>query len=65
MANPERLIPCPRCRKPVIWDTNNAARPFCSRRCQLIDLGKWLNEEHRIPGEPGMDEFSKEPPVDD
>jgi hypothetical protein len=22
--------------------------PFCSRRCKLIDLGKWLEEEHRI-----------------
>jgi endogenous inhibitor of DNA gyrase (YacG/DUF329 family) len=26
--------------------------PFCSERCQLVDLGKWLNEEYRIPGEP-------------
>ena len=22
--------------------------PFCSKRCQMIDLGKWLNEEYRI-----------------
>jgi len=22
--------------------------PFCSKRCKLIDLGKWLNEEYRI-----------------
>ena len=22
--------------------------PFCSQRCKLIDLGKWLNEEYRI-----------------
>ena len=21
---------------------------FCSNRCQMIDLGKWLNEEYRI-----------------
>jgi len=27
--------------------------PFCSRRCKLVDLGKWLDEEYRIPGEPG------------
>jgi hypothetical protein len=25
-----------------------AYRPFCSERCKLIDLGKWLGEEHRI-----------------
>jgi endogenous inhibitor of DNA gyrase (YacG/DUF329 family) len=22
--------------------------PFCSKRCQMIDLGNWLNEEYRI-----------------
>lgn len=22
--------------------------PFCSDRCQLVDLGKWLGEEYRI-----------------
>jgi len=27
-------------------------RPFCSRRCKLIDLGRWLNEEYRITEEP-------------
>lgn len=25
--------------------------PFCSERCKLLDLGGWLNEEHRISGE--------------
>jgi endogenous inhibitor of DNA gyrase (YacG/DUF329 family) len=24
--------------------------PFCSRRCKLVDLGKWFNEEHTISG---------------
>lgn len=22
--------------------------PFCSRRCKLVDLGKWLGEEYRV-----------------
>jgi len=22
--------------------------PFCSRRCRLIDLGRWLGEDYRI-----------------
>ena len=22
--------------------------PFCSHRCRLLDLGKWLNEEHSV-----------------
>jgi endogenous inhibitor of DNA gyrase (YacG/DUF329 family) len=25
--------------------------PFCSRRCRLIDLGRWLGEGYRIPAE--------------
>ena len=27
-------------------------RPFCSERCKMADLGRWLGEEYRIPGEP-------------
>jgi endogenous inhibitor of DNA gyrase (YacG/DUF329 family) len=23
-------------------------RPFCCRRCKLIDLGKWFNEDYVI-----------------
>ena len=40
--------PCPNCVTPVLWD-GNPFRPFCSERCKLLDLGKWLNEEYRIP----------------
>lgn len=25
--------------------------PFCSRRCRVIDLGRWLNEDYRFPAE--------------
>lgn len=33
-------------------------RPFCSRRCKIIDLGNWLDEVYRIatPVDPGSDE---------
>ena len=24
-------------------------RPFCSERCKLADLGRWLGEEYRVP----------------
>jgi endogenous inhibitor of DNA gyrase (YacG/DUF329 family) len=27
-----------------------AWRPFCSERCKLADLGRWLNGGYRIPG---------------
>jgi uncharacterized protein len=26
-----------------------AWRPFCSERCKLADLGRWLLEEYRVP----------------
>ncbi|HEX8111219.1 MAG TPA: DNA gyrase inhibitor YacG [Kofleriaceae bacterium] len=26
--------------------------PFCSERCHLVDLGRWLGEDYRIPGPP-------------
>ncbi|MEZ4444268.1 MAG: DNA gyrase inhibitor YacG [Polyangiaceae bacterium] len=26
--------------------------PFCSERCQRIDLGRWLGGEYRIAGPP-------------
>lgn len=28
----------------------NRAFPLCSDRCRLLDLGKWLGGEYRIPG---------------
>jgi endogenous inhibitor of DNA gyrase (YacG/DUF329 family) len=38
---------CPICGKPVVA----AYRPFCSRRCADVDLGRWLTEGYRIPAE--------------
>lgn len=42
-----RHIKCPACRKAGPW-LEGAFAPFCSERCKLIDLGKWLGEEHRF-----------------
>jgi endogenous inhibitor of DNA gyrase (YacG/DUF329 family) len=44
-------ICCPHCGKTGTWTKDNTARPFCSPRCKLIDLGAWANEERSIPGE--------------
>ncbi len=41
---------CPICGKPVAPRDANPAFPFCSDRCKLVDLGKWLGEEYRVPG---------------
>jgi len=53
MKTPARkTVACPTCRKPVVWSPESRWRPFCSERCRLIDLGEWLSEEKRIPGDP-------------
>ena len=44
-------VTCPTCATPVEWTEARRWRPFCSERCKLIDLGSWLDESHRIPGE--------------
>ena len=41
---------CPTCGKRFRMDETNAP-PFCSQRCQLIDLGRWLDEEIGLPQE--------------
>ena len=41
-------VNCPTCQKKVVWQAENTFRPFCSKRCQLIDLGEWAEENHRI-----------------
>lgn len=59
----EKVVPlkrarCPICRKPAEarW------RPFCSKRCADIDLGRWLNESYSIPtqDEPNDDGLPEE-----
>ena len=40
---------CPTCAKPVKPREDNPRFPFCSERCRMADLGRWLNEEYRIP----------------
>ncbi|ETT00981.1 DNA gyrase inhibitor YacG [Providencia sp. PROV188] len=41
-------VNCPTCQKVVTWNESSPFRPFCSKRCQLIDLGEWAAEEKRI-----------------
>jgi len=48
-----KTIDCPYCGEPARVDAENSYRPFCSRRCKLIDLGDWLDESNRIPDPTG------------
>jgi len=47
------ILTCPICHKQIPYTSRDEVpyRPFCSRRCKLIDLGRWLNEEYRISEE--------------
>lgn len=47
-----KVVKCPTCQKEVSWEPASQWRPFCSERCQMIDLHGWFTEQHRIPGEP-------------
>ena len=41
------MNPCPNCRAPAA----PKYRPFCSLRCQQVDLGRWFSESYRVPVE--------------
>ncbi|HSV27728.1 MAG TPA: DNA gyrase inhibitor YacG [Sedimentisphaerales bacterium] len=47
---------CPICRKQVkkmLADgTPSRHFPFCSRHCQLLDLGAWFNGQYSVAAEP-------------
>jgi uncharacterized protein len=36
--------PCPLCGKPAVA----RHRPFCSPRCAMLDLGRWLDGDYRV-----------------
>jgi uncharacterized protein len=43
-------VTCPVCKRKVEVEDTPAA-PFCSERCRLLDLGRWLKEEYAVPHE--------------
>jgi len=42
---------CPVCDAPVDLQTTPSV-PFCSDRCRLVDLGRWLDESYGVPAPP-------------
>ena len=44
-------VVCPNCGCDVPWGPQSPYRPFCSKRCRLIDLGDWLDGSNRIAGQ--------------
>ncbi len=52
---------CPTCEAPA----QHRFRPFCSKRCQDLDLGHWLRGSYRIPTEEAPAEGPAEGDDDD
>jgi endogenous inhibitor of DNA gyrase (YacG/DUF329 family) len=50
---------CPICNAAVKPRSANTAFPFCTDRCKMVDLGKWLSEEYRVPIEEESDELDE------
>ena len=52
-------LACPTCGEPLASPTEKGGRshrPFCSRRCADIDLGRWFQEHYAIPAFEGADD---------
>ncbi len=52
---------CPICAKPV----DPRYRPFCSRRCADVDLGRWLRGSYVIATEEAPEDEAPGPGRDD
>ena len=53
---------CPTCEKESNLSDSNPYRPFCSKRCRLIDLGEWINESYSI-SEPSIENNINKSPI--
>jgi hypothetical protein len=40
-------VHCPICQR-QFEPEDSPAMPFCSERCRLIDLGRWLDEDYGL-----------------
>ena len=50
-----QITKCPNCGKTFNFSKENKWGPFCCKRCQLIDLGEWLNGNKRIISNENVD----------
>lgn len=58
-----RTVRCPQCGGDALFAPDNPWRPFCSERCQQIDLGCWASESYRIPVQDDADVTGDVPPT--
>tara|TARA_B100001175_G_scaffold57317_1_gene46264 strand:+ start:451 stop:633 length:183 start_codon:yes stop_codon:yes gene_type:complete len=51
----KKIVKCPECGNDSEYSPKNEYRPFCTRRCQLLDLGAWASEDRKITGQEVFD----------
>jgi endogenous inhibitor of DNA gyrase (YacG/DUF329 family) len=59
MTSPAENLTCPTCgaaAAPRAPKGGRSPRPFCSRRCADIDLGRWFQESYAIPAVESADD---------
>ncbi len=58
---------CPICGKSFEVDPKKLPGnfPFCSERCKLVDLGRWIDGDYAIPGPPAPPEPMTTPSEED
>ena len=57
-------LACPTCGEPAAAPAvpgGKSPRPFCSRHCADIDLGRWFQERYAIPAVDAADDSIVEP----
>ena len=52
VMNTSSLKKCPMCKKESV----QKYRPFCSKRCADLDLGRWLDGQYAIAGHADTEE---------
>lgn len=58
-------VNCPTCQAQLTYDASSPFRPFCSKKCQLIDLGEWADEQKAIPCGASKDAETTLPDIED
>jgi hypothetical protein len=62
-APKKRSVACPTCKQLTEYSLDNPYRPFCSKRCKLIDLGLWASEQYAIPADAKSDQLGDDLPT--
>lgn len=56
-----RSYQCAICQREVEYErVPSTLYPFCSPRCRLVDLGKWLREQYTIDRDLSANDLAKD-----